>query len=552
MKRVIKGTILIAMAILMLFPMNAIARNEHVTSKQDYGYISDMIVDGNNIVAAVSDGSVMKVSLTGDVIWRVTLDRSLAIGDIRLSDNGGYIAYGAESVRSNNNIRKLYKLNTDGSIAWQTSITSNTLYSASDISVADNKVYVIGTYDSGKQPYGVMNIYSESDGSQIKATTYYSIEGGFDKISGNKLILGDSYGSVGDTFRFSHTIFTIVNDGVQVAYKLDGDYSTVRINDIFTTSDGILCFGYNEKGALLFKVSNSGQHEWTANIGVGRPNNLSHSNYDEFIKVVETTSGYIAFGESRVITNNTDAPGGYFYAIYDKSGALQKNGILDARLSSAANGKGLCIGNKIYNCYIKEDGSVGIYSTDISPLITGESPTPTPTTPQDQDPTPTPDKLSGWQQQGSNWLYYENGAPAKGWKKIGNSWYLLDKSTGIMQTGWVNDGGWYYFKASGAMVTGWQKIGSKWYLFSSGGKMQTGWQKDGNSWYYLEASGAMKTGWLNSGGWYYLKSSGAMATGWEKIGNVWYWFDSNGKMATGTRNIGGKSYRFNSSGAWIA
>ncbi|MBR1780413.1 MAG: serine protease, partial [Oscillospiraceae bacterium] len=44
----------------------------------------------------------------------------------------------------------------------------------------------------------------------------------------------------------------------------------------------------------------------------------------------------------------------------------------------------------------------------------------------------------------------------------------------------------------------------------------------------------------------------AMQTGWIKQGSTWYYLNSSGAMVTGTQTIGGKTYRFDSSGKWIA
>lgn len=58
----------------------------------------------------------------------------------------------------------------------------------------------------------------------------------------------------------------------------------------------------------------------------------------------------------------------------------------------------------------------------------------------------------GWVQNDSgNWLYYEGGKPATGWKLINGKWYFLD-TIGLMQAGGQRqiDGKWYYFYPDGA------------------------------------------------------------------------------------------------------
>ncbi len=121
------------------------------------------------------------------------------------------------------------------------------------------------------------------------------------------------------------------------------------------------------------------------------------------------------------------------------------------------------------------------------------------------------------------------------------------------QKGWLHIGdSWSYVNNDGTKATGWAKLSGKWYFFDSEGVMQTGWVKDGGKWYYLKPSGAMATGWVKDGGkWYYLKSSGAMATGWLKDGGKWYYLNTNGTMRTANLTYKGKVYKFNISGVCL-
>ena len=74
---------------------------------------------------------------------------------------------------------------------------------------------------------------------------------------------------------------------------------------------------------------------------------------------------------------------------------------------------------------------------------------------------------AGWNQENGNWYYIIDGSPKKGWLLLGNIWYYLDSSTGIMRTGWVNvNNQWYYMDSNGAMLTGYQKIENQWYYFN--------------------------------------------------------------------------------------
>ena len=96
--------------------------------------------------------------------------------------------------------------------------------------------------------------------------------------------------------------------------------------------------------------------------------------------------------------------------------------------------------------------------------------------------------LSGWQQNGGNWSYYEDNSAVTDWKKI--------------------NGTWYYFDGNGVMTTNWQKVSGAWYYMDNSGAMQTDWRKISNAWYYFNADGVMQENrWVGD---YYLGSSGAM------------------------------------------
>ncbi len=116
--------------------------------------------------------------------------------------------------------------------------------------------------------------------------------------------------------------------------------------------------------------------------------------------------------------------------------------------------------------------------------------------------------LSGWQQNGGNWYYYEGNTAVTDWKNISGTWYYFDVS-GVMSTNWEKvNGAWYYFSTDGAMRTSWQKVSGAWYYMDNSGAMQTDWKKISNAWYYFNADGVMQANrWVGD---YYLGSSGAM------------------------------------------
>jgi len=188
---------------------------------------------------------------------------------------------------------------------------------------------------------------------------------------------------------------------------------------------------------------------------------------------------------------------------------------------------------------------------------------------------------NGWEYDAasSQWLYYQNSAPAKGWLYTGGFWYWFDNEGvmavgltecaggryllnagddasipyGAMRNGWVAcDDGWRFFNASGAMERCWLLDGSNWYwLDPETGVMATGVTQCGSSSYCFGASGAMAFGWAyDRGTWYYADSSGELQSGWLHKWGAWYWLDPSTKaMATGLVNDGSNLYAMGASGA---
>lgn len=113
-----------------------------------------------------------------------------------------------------------------------------------------------------------------------------------------------------------------------------------------------------------------------------------------------------------------------------------------------------------------------------------------------------------------------------------------------------------------AASSGWKQNANKWKYYDAEGKYSTGWLKLGNDWYYLNPTdGVMKTGWLNTadGKWYFFSNikdstEGKMLTGWQWIDGNSYYFETvknhmEGSMYAGTKTPDG--YIVNSDGRWV-
>jgi uncharacterized repeat protein (TIGR02543 family) len=216
--------------------------------------------------------------------------------------------------------------------------------------------------------------------------------------------------------------------------------------------------------------------------------------------------------------------------------------------------------------------------------------------------------LDGWMTIDSRTCYYVNGVPAKGLTKVGDDWYLFNRSSGVMYTDgsyWVNEdengsglaGGLYkfgadgkmqqtkdgfveedgktYYYVDGAMAKGLTKVGDDWYLFnrSSGAMYSDGtyWVKDGEGGsglpgglYKFDASGKLqvRNGFVEEDGKTYYYVDGAMAKGLTKVGDDWYLFNrSSGVMYTdgsywvkdgeGGSGLAGGLYKFGSDGKMV-
>ena len=149
--------------------------------------------------------------------------------------------------------------------------------------------------------------------------------------------------------------------------------------------------------------------------------------------------------------------------------------------------------------------------------------------------------------------YYINGVLQKGQQNINGSWYLFNRTTGVMMYGQQKDsnGQWYLFdRSSGIMRKGQVNDAGNWYLFDrSSGIMRKGQVNDAGNWYLFDrSSGVMRKGQVNDAGNWYLfnRSSGIMMYGLQTdINGKTYYFNNAGKMVYGTATLEKTNYKFN-------
>ena len=166
---------------------------------------------------------------------------------------------------------------------------------------------------------------------------------------------------------------------------------------------------------------------------------------------------------------------------------------------------------------------------------------------------------TGWRNVGGEWYFLKaNGAMAANeWAKDSTGWCWMDASGKITKNKWIQSGGeWYFLKANGYMAhSEWAQDSGGWYWMGSNGRItRNKWVIIRVNWYFFKADGHMaRNEWAkDSGGWYWMDGSGKITKNkWIQSGGKWYYLGANGYMVTGTQRIGGKTYRFNSSGAWI-
>ena len=162
-------------------------------------------------------------------------------------------------------------------------------------------------------------------------------------------------------------------------------------------------------------------------------------------------------------------------------------------------------------------------------------------------------KKNGIVNENGERYYYINGVLQKGQQNINGSWYLFNRTTGVMMYGQQKDinGQWYLFdRSSGIMRKGQVNDAGNWYLFDrSSGIMRKGQVNDAGNWYLFDrSSGIMRKGQVNDAGNWYLfnRSSGIMMYGLQTdINGKTYYFNNAGKMVYGTATLEKTNYKFN-------
>lgn len=165
-----------------------------------------------------------------------------------------------------------------------------------------------------------------------------------------------------------------------------------------------------------------------------------------------------------------------------------------------------------------------------------------------------------WRKDSKGWCYLSSSGAmsTNAWVKDSAGWCYVGADGYCIVNKWTKDSvGWCYLDANGRMVTDrWIADSKGWCYVGSNGYMVTNkWVKDSVGWCYIGADGYCVTStWkADSHGWCYLDANGRMViNNWVQDGGKWYYLDANGYMVTGTKVINGKTYKFNSSGVWIA
>ena len=168
-------------------------------------------------------------------------------------------------------------------------------------------------------------------------------------------------------------------------------------------------------------------------------------------------------------------------------------------------------------------------------------------------------KKNGWNQEGDNWYYLENGNKVTSdWRKDSTGWCYLDYDGKWVKNTFVQDSTekWAYIGPDGYFyeINGWIEQYETWYYLEKGYRVQGEWKKDNTGWCYLDEwngycvkntfiqdstgkwayigpDGYFKetTGWVEGdyGHWYYVENGYRVQGDWRKDGNGWCYLDED-------------------------
>jgi uncharacterized repeat protein (TIGR02543 family) len=151
-------------------------------------------------------------------------------------------------------------------------------------------------------------------------------------------------------------------------------------------------------------------------------------------------------------------------------------------------------------------------------------------------------RISGWQEIGGVWRYFEDGKAVEGWVKFGGVTFWQENGKPVK--GWQTVMGLErYFNPAGALMTGWQSINGREFYLNSDGCKTVGWYYEDGGRYYFGENGARQTGWIFDGGkGYYLYQQGTVAAGDCVIEGARCKFDDNGVLEFAQRITEGGGY----------
>ena len=142
------------------------------------------------------------------------------------------------------------------------------------------------------------------------------------------------------------------------------------------------------------------------------------------------------------------------------------------------------------------------------------------------------------------------GRALTGWQQIGGKWYYFDDSGKMLSGTWTEDG--FYLTAEGPMAAScWQTLNGKHYYFDAKGNKLTGWQTVNGKKYFFNEDGSAAVNTWTEAGW--LDENGVVTTGLvtDAEGRTYY-VDAKGNKLTGWQNVNGAEHYFGTDGVLAA